>query len=119
MLAFARFHRLSLPKKATISERSSDIIIDESPNVKLPDEKKLEKSGSTRHSVANDGGFRSSDPHKEELWAKFIVKIANANYINPGRRFMVRGQAMLCCNPALFSRFLLPETDNGAILWRK
>ena len=42
-LAFARFHRLSLPKKATISERLSDIIIDESPNVKLPDEKNRKK----------------------------------------------------------------------------
>ena len=47
-----------------------------------PENANPKKSGSARHSVANDGGFRSSDPHKEELWAKFIVKIANANYIN-------------------------------------
>lgn len=33
VLAFARFHRLSLPKKATISERSNHTIIDESPNI--------------------------------------------------------------------------------------
>ena len=65
-------------------------------NFKSPDEKNPENASSTdkneqkrtktdkkaRHSVANDGGFRSSDPHKEELWAKFIVKIANAHYIN-------------------------------------
>ena len=50
---------------------------------KSPDEKNPEKSGSARHSVANDGGFRSSDPRKEELWARFIVKIANSSYINP------------------------------------
>ena len=50
---------------------------------KSPDEKNPEKSGSARHSVVNDGGFRSSDPRKEELWARFIVKIANSSYINP------------------------------------
>ena len=44
--------------------------------------KRNQKNRKKRYSVANDGGFRSSDPHKEELWAKFIVKIANANYIN-------------------------------------
>ena len=45
-------------------------------NINASNNKNPEKSGSARHSVANDGGFRSSDPHKEELWAKFIVKIA-------------------------------------------
>lgn len=40
-LAFARFHRLQLPKKATLSERHSNIIIDDSPNVK-PDAGKNE-----------------------------------------------------------------------------
>ena len=39
-LAFARFHRLSLPKNATISEGSNNTIIDESPDVKPYDEKK-------------------------------------------------------------------------------
>ena len=42
-LAFARFHRLQLPKKATISERSNNTIIDESPNVKPESEKNKEK----------------------------------------------------------------------------
>ena len=42
-LAFARFHRLQLPKKATISERSNNTIIDESPNVK-PETEKIKKN---------------------------------------------------------------------------
>ena len=42
-LAFARFHRLSLPKNATISEGSNSTIIDESPDVKPYDEKNANK----------------------------------------------------------------------------
>ena len=30
-----------------------------------------------------EGGFRRADPRKVELWAKYIVKIANSTYINP------------------------------------
>ena len=43
-LAFARFHRLSLPKKATISERSNHTIIDESPNINPTSAKNPENS---------------------------------------------------------------------------
>ena len=52
-------------------------------NINASNNKNPKKSDSARHSVANDGGFRSSDPRKEELWARFIVKIANSSYINP------------------------------------
>ena len=51
-LAFARFHRLQLPKKATLSERNSDIIIDESPNVKPENEKTNDSGNGIRFSIA-------------------------------------------------------------------
>ena len=54
-LAFARFHRLSLPKKATISERSNHTIIDESPNINPISSKNPENSsGGVQFSMSGD-----------------------------------------------------------------
>ena len=50
-----------------------------------PENANVTSERSVRKSViepVGEGGFRGFDPHKAELWAKFIVKIANATYVN-------------------------------------
>ncbi len=54
-------------------------------NINISNNNNPEKGDLARHSViepVGEGGFRGFDPHKAELWAKFIVKIANATYVN-------------------------------------
>ncbi len=65
---------------------SSGIITDLGNNISQnPENANATSEKSVRKSViepVGEGGFRGFDPHKAELWAKFIVKIANATYVN-------------------------------------
>jgi hypothetical protein len=82
-LAFARFHRLSLPKKATISERSNPTIIDESPNINPASTKNPENSfGDSRINWDNENGMGATGDNRDIDYRGFQIELSAKDFRN-------------------------------------